>query len=263
MNVIQAIEARKSVRTYTGANLTEEQSSIIRKAIADATEPFGGQVSIKLTEIDLKAPYKPGTYGVISGATNYLLMGIADNRESQLGAGFLMEQVVLKATEIGLGTCWIAATFKNSDFEKLANFGPDRPLRIVIPIGEPAEKQKFLEKATRLLVKSDKRKPFDELFFENDFQHPLSAQNRFAQPLQMMRLAPSSTNSQPWRAVVEGNKVHFYYADKSKCSILDCGIGLSHFVLTEHFNNQRGTFVHTNHPQSSQYHYLTTYTQEE
>lgn len=262
MNIIEAIKTRKSVRTFTGSPLTAEQSGAIRKAIAEATEPFGAQVSIKLAEVDLDGPYKPGTYGVITGASSYLLMGIADNRESQLGAGFLMEQVVLRATEMGLGSCWIAATFKNSDFEAKANFGDERPLRIVIPVGEPAGHKRFLEKATRYLVKSDKRKPFGELFYSGDFEHPLPENSQFAEALEMMRLAPSSTNSQPWRAVVEGDKVHFYYADKSKCSILDCGIGICHFYLTEQYNNTPGTFTHASHPRTEKYHYLTTYTRK-
>lgn len=44
-----------------------------------------------------------------------------------------------------------------------------------------------------------------------------------------MRLAPSSTNSQPWRAEVVGDTVYFYYENKSEASILDLGIGICHF----------------------------------
>ncbi|MDE6239257.1 MAG: hypothetical protein K2M54_04625, partial [Muribaculaceae bacterium] len=74
------------------------------------------------------------------------------------------------------------------------------------------------------------------------FNTPLSPDNRFGQALEMLRLAPSSTNSQPWRALVSGDTVHFYYVPKSQASVLDCGIGLCHFYETERFNSHNGTF---------------------
>lgn len=60
--------------------------------------------------------------------------------------------------------------------------------------------------------------------------------------LEMMRLAPSSTNSQPWRAFVSGNLVHFYYKPKSSVSVLDCGIGMCHFYEAEKYQSQAGEF---------------------
>lgn len=259
MNILEAIKTRTSVRTFNGVPLTAEQCAELRKTIADVIDPFGGQVTIQLAEVKLDGPYKPGTYGVITGASNYLLMGIADNPESQLAAGFMMEQVVLKATEMGLGTCWIAATFKGTDFARLAKLESDRPLRIIAPVGTPAEHKKFIEKATRFIARSDKRKPFEELFFHRNFDTPASENGPFHEALEMLRLAPSSTNSQPWRAVVDGDKVHFYYADKSKCSILDTGIGICHFTLTEQYLGHKGHFASADHPESARFHYLTTW----
>ena len=54
----------------------------------------------------------------------------------------------------------------------------------------------------RATLGSAKRKPMDDLFIVND-------ESKFYWPLEMMRLAPSSTNSQPWRAEVDSNTVYF------------------------------------------------------
>ena len=60
----------------------------------------------------------------------------------------------------------------------------------------------------------------------------------------MLRIAPSSTNSQPWRALVDGgDTVHFYYKPKSPASVLDSGIGICHFHETERFNGHDGDFA--------------------
>ena len=81
------------------------------------------------------------------------MLGIGDDEASSLTAGFRFEQVVLKAWQLGLGTCWIAATFKGSTFED-ENIWPDgEKLRVICPVGTPA-KQSLMEKVTRLSLGS-------------------------------------------------------------------------------------------------------------
>ena len=242
MDIIEAMKERRSVRTFNGQSLTREQKDALQQAINDSFSPFGGKLTIRLKDFDLKGGYKPSTYGTIKGAETFFLLGIGDDEASALTAGFQFEQVVLKAWELGLGTCWIAATFKGSDFEKDQIWPEGEELKIISPVGIPA-KPSVREKLTRLAVGSKNRKPFDELFFFGNFETPVPADNRFREALEMVRLAPSSTNSQPWRALVDGNRVHFYYAPKSKASVLDTGIGICHFYETEKFHDQTGSFA--------------------
>lgn len=204
--------------------------------------------------------YKPGTYGMIKGAVSFFLLAYASGDEAAISAGFMFEQIVLKAWEMGLGTCWIGATFNGSDFERGQQWPEGEKLKVVSPVGRSA-KRSLIEKVARFTVGSDKRKPFESLFFNDDFNHPLSKDTRFGESLDMLRLAPSSTNSQPWRALVDGNTVHFYYIPKSKLSVLDCGIGLCHFSEVEKFQGFKGEFfVAENPPQSAQgWRYLRSY----
>lgn len=241
MNILEAIKERRSVRSYSGESLTEVQRMNLKAAIADAYSPFGGSMTIRLKEFDLRAGYKPSTYGVIKGATDFFLLGIGNDEASALSAGFRFERVVLRAWKIGLGTCWIAATFKGSDFERGETWPDGEELKIISPVGTPASKS-IMEKITRFTVGSNHRKPFEKLFFDGNFDQPLSPDSRYGEALEMMRLAPSSTNSQPWRALVVGDKVHFYYKPKSKASVLDCGIGFCHFYETEKFYDRAGEF---------------------
>ncbi|MDE6396612.1 MAG: hypothetical protein K2K84_05020 [Muribaculaceae bacterium] len=261
MNIIEAMKERRSVRTFDGKGLTREQKDALQQTINDSYSPFGGQLTIRLKEFDLKAGYKPSTYGTIKGAENFFLLGIGADEASALTAGFQFEQVVLKAWELGLGTCWIAATFKGSDFEKGEAWPEGEELKIISPVGT-AIKPNLREKITRIAVGSKNRKPFDELFFYENFDTPVPADNRFREALEMLRLAPSSTNSQPWRALVDGNSVHFYYASKSKASVLDTGIGICHFYETEKFHGRAGSFAKdANAPSpNGDLRYLTTYT---
>ena len=94
-----------------------------------------------------------------------------------------------------------------------------------------------------MVAGSDKRKPFDKLFFYGDLSHKIPDANRFRQGLEMMRLAPSSTNSQPWKALVDNDIVHFYCVPESRWSMLDCGIGLCHFYMAERYYHSDGSFL--------------------
>lgn len=241
MNIIDIIKERRSVRSFNGMSLAPEIKTQLNDFIKNISDPFGGSVTIRLKSFDLKNDYKPSTYGIIKGATDFFLLGIGQDEASALSAGFRFEQVVLKACELGLGTCWIAATFKGSNFDNGQSWPDGEELKIICPVGVPA-KQRMLEKLGRLALGSSKRRPFEELFFTDNFRRPLSPDSHFGQPLEMMRLAPSSTNSQPWRALADDSTVHFYYKSKGPISILDCGIGLCHFHLTQQYLHRQGHF---------------------
>jgi len=88
-------------------------------------------------------------------------------------------------------------------------------------------------------VKADERKPASELFFDRDFLIPLKEENpETAEALEMVRLAPSAVNRQPWRVVRKGNGYHFYlkhdkgYIGKATGDLqkVDMGIALCHFL---------------------------------
>ena len=91
----------------------------------------------------------------------------------------------------------------------------------------------------------------EKIFFLNDFEHSLSKDDAgtYEQSLEMLRLAPSSTNAQPWAVVKEENKFHFFCdyknninEDMRKIKHLDLGIALSHFHQTAMADGLTGKF---------------------
>ncbi|MDE7412410.1 MAG: hypothetical protein K2N05_01285 [Muribaculaceae bacterium] len=241
MNIIDAMKERRSVRTFDGNGINKEQIAQLEKAIDESASPFGGKLTILLRKFNLKDGYKPSTYGMIKGAEDFFLLGIGSDEASSITAGYRFEQVVLKAWQLGLGTCWIAATFKGSDFDRGVEWPEGEELKVICPVGK-AEKPSMKEKLTRLTLGSKNRKPFNSLFFYKDFKTAVPENDQFHEALEMLRIAPSSTNSQPWRALVDGDTVHFYYQQKSPASVLDTGIGICHFHETEKFYGHDGSF---------------------
>ena len=125
----------------------------------------------------------------------------------------------------------------------------------VTPLGFAAEKRSVREGMMRKGLKSDSRLPFEQLFYQDDFQKPLNqaASGIWYLPLEMVRLAPSATNKQPWRAVAWKDRVHFYekktkgYAKESTGDIqkVDLGIALCHFEIAAEESGLKGRFIQT------------------
>lgn len=245
MNLIEAIYKRRSVRTYSPYPLSDGDIASIRKAIVEAKSPFGGQVDISLHHYDNLTTLKLSTYGVIKGAQDFIIVSAELTRESALSIGYSLEYVVLKATQLGFGTCWIGGTFKEASFNANTRF----PVQIVCPIGIAA-KPRLLESLSRTAFGSNRRKPFEQLFCVDNPQ--------FKESLEMVRLAPSAVNSQPWRAIAEGNRVHFYNAKNDVKSLIDIGIALRHFSIAEEsFGHSVSFAIDDRHP-DSKYSYVIT-----
>lgn len=257
MNIIEAIKTRHAVRTYKkDAEVSPEQIQEIQKTIDETKSPFGGEIDVKLHHFDLSKE-TPNTYGSVKGASWYILVGASDTPESILTLGFRMEQVALKIFQMGLGVNFITATFKGSSFISAADFPETTPLRVIMPFGVPAGKERLTEKLTHLFMRSRNRKPFKETFSGAD------KESIYYQPLEMMRLAPSAYNRQPWRAVVDGNSVWFYQIP-SHNSLIGMGNGLANFYLTLKYNGFEGTFSKpANAPKHDDWEFVTKFTLKE
>jgi hypothetical protein len=99
---------------------------------------------------------------------------------------------------------------------------------------------------------SKRRKAWAELFYDGEAAEPLSQDRagRFATALEMVRLAPSASNRQPWRCLKEGETIHFHlqrfpgYQAVSRTDLqrLDMGIAMAHFDLAMEAADIEGTW---------------------
>jgi len=245
MPITKIIEKRLSVRTYLAQPLPSDVEEMLLEHFSKLKGPFGGTVRFNLIESDValkESNAKLGTYGVIRGASTYVVAVVEKGNMNLEDYGYCLEEAILYATSLGLGTCWLGGTFKKSEFAKAVDQQDQEILPCITPIGYPSEKKSMIDSAMRFVAGSKKRKYWDELFFSNDFSHRLSQSKvgKYMSPLAMVRLAPSASNKQPWRIVKETNKSHFYlqhtkgYAKLMVYDLqrVDMGIAMCHFELT-------------------------------
>lgn len=237
--ITETIQKRHSVRTYEERELSAQDRSALADCMNHLDNPFGVHVNKYIIDKKLSANgEKLGTYGVIKGAGTFLGISIPDTRLAPLAAGYEFENLILYATHLGLGTVWLAATFDRKSFSAAMEIPQDELFPAISPVGYPAPKRSMTETIMRTSMKSSARKPWEELFFQEDFETPLAVHmaGLYAQSLEMVRLAPSAKNAQPWRICKDGDYYHFYVTYKQGLSkgeelikYVDLGIALSHF----------------------------------
>ncbi len=238
MNNISAhIKSRRSVRNYDGSTLDDNTKSQLLSYAVGIENPLDIPVSFKFLEAGEHGLNCP----VVSGTELYVGGKIQHSPEANLAFGYSFECFVLHAQSLGLGTVWLGGTMNRYAYEKAMDLDEGEIMPCAAAIGRTAAKMSLREMAMRKAIKADERLPFDNLFFNGGFDTPLSPESAggLALPLEMVRLAPSAVNKQPWRLVVTENGVHFYlrrskgFSRESKLDMqmIDMGIALCHFAL--------------------------------
>jgi len=245
----ELIRARYSCRTYQPRPLAEDA----RRALAEWAStlqrgPLGSALRFALlaaTEQDRAALRGLGTYGFIRGAPGFIVGAVRSGEKDMEDFGYCMEEIVLLATDLGLGTCWLGGTFTKSAFARKIALGEGEILPAVVAVGYAAGRRVLVDRLVRRSARGDRRFPWEQLFFEQGFEQPLGqeAAGAYAVPLEMVRLAPSASNRQPWRIVHQASAWHFFLqrtpaysrgvrlfmgADLQR---VDIGIAMSHFAL--------------------------------
>lgn len=255
----ETAENRKSIRTYLEKNLSSEDRAKINAFIdylSTADSPFDTKIRIKLFDVNKEIDAKSlGTYGVIKNARSYLGVASEDDETAMEAVGYAFEKLVLYAQSIGLGTCWLGGTFNKGEFAQAMQITEKEFFPIASPIGYPAPKNHTINKIMRKAIKADSRKPWKELFFDGSFSVPLTRENAgdYAFALDMVQLAPSAANKQPWRIVRDGDCFHFYekksYPPSSHdIQRLDVGIAGCHFELAAKEKNLKGAIKKLDEP---------------
>ena len=110
---------------------------------------------------------------------------------------------------------------------------------VITPVGYAKESRSLLDSVMVMTAGSKNRKDWTELFFDKNFNKPLKKEEagKFIEAFEMVKIAPSASNKQPWRIVKDGNSFHFFLCrNKGYGSVLsfdiqrlDIGIAMCHF----------------------------------
>jgi len=257
--VTEIIRQRKSIRSYTDQPIEEAKKEILNHFLSENTNgPFGTKarfVFITSTKQDRESLKGLITYGMIKNPTGFIIGAVEKSSYHLEDFGYLMEKNILKATDLGLGTCWLGGTFNSSGFARKIALKNNEVVPAVTPAGYAVSRISVMDSVVRNASGADKRKPWSSLFFTDDKPLSVEQAGNYATPLEMVRLAPSANNFQPWRVIKESRQDIFYFYLKRMPGIkqmffmkadlqrLDIGIAMCHFALAAEENGLKGAWI--------------------
>ncbi|MCL1970004.1 MAG: nitroreductase [Candidatus Bathyarchaeota archaeon] len=230
MSLSEIIYKRKSVRKYQSDLLDE-------KTLQDIQDYL---VKIKTLYCDIRVNFsivgKEHVKGIASLYSPHYIVAMSENKPGYLvNVGFMLQQVDLYLSSIGLGGCWLGMAGLR---EKPVG---DMEFVIVFAFGKPAE-------SLHRDLADFKRKSLAKLSDVVDSR------------LEVVRLAPSAMNFQMYYFITEGNIIHAYCAKAGVLAIkrlvkmreIDVGIALAHLYVE---NSERFRFFEVENPKEINGHF--------
>lgn len=238
MDVLAAIRQRISVRSYADREVdpaTLEQLLRFAGTAHHLTDTPPRVALINGVEaVNDVLTFMIGSYGLVLNAP-HLLVGVLGegSEEARTELGFLLEQVVLEATRLDLGTCWITGTYDADRAGNALGLTSEEVAAAVCALGYPAEEGlgDLHTRLVRRLARGHKRKPLTEIVFSRRWGTTWSPQDvdpALVDALAYARLAPSAGNGQPWRFVADVDRLALAMV---RPSFIDAGIVMSHVTV--------------------------------
>ena len=209
MNLIEAIMARHSVRSYETRPLADDVVAKLQESINQYNTVSGLRMQLVTGDPETFDCFW-AHYGKFTGVTNYIAMvGAPDAAEL---CGYYGEKLVLEAQMLGLNTCWVGLSYKKVPGRY--TIAPGEKLHLVIALGYGTtqgvmHKSKTIDKVSKC--------------------HG-NMPNWFRAGVEAALLAPTAVNQQKFRFELIGDRVRattgwgFY-------SKVDLGIAKLHFEI--------------------------------
>lgn len=258
--LIEAFKARHSVRTFQKKPFPQQKKQMIAQIVTEANSvdtPFESHVEISMTGPGL------GRMGAVSNEAGFLVQKIPLDEEQEekpqaetpkedpkivfrkaiIDVSFKLQIAVMKMTQHHISTVWIGGTYNEGEAEERF---PGFKVTAVVAYGEE-DTPHFMAKVMKFFGNSDKRLPFQQLFYDSDNKRQIT-ENDFNENkpegtpnypsymkdfLVSLQSGPSALNQQGWRFVLagDGKEVHLFDAKGNSYSCYGSGIALANLHL--------------------------------
>lgn len=111
MTIIEAMQARHSVRQYLNKPLEADAIAALLEEVTACNKESGLHIQLVTNEPKAFNGFM-AHYGKFSGVTNYFALIGKKEADLEEKCGYYGERLVLKAQQLGLNTCWVAMTYR-------------------------------------------------------------------------------------------------------------------------------------------------------
>lgn len=229
------LKNRKSVREFKNkkvdAKILEEVKLYLDTL---AKEEANGNLKFSMYEYgeklynDLKGI--GGYSGVMIESPHYIELELFNNQESSIiYGGYYMEKLISKLNNLGLDTCWVSISGVDKNTKKEILGERVGEVNYLLAIGYSKPKNPFIAEPF------SERIGVEDLVFNKEVGKSMNMddlENRGLSDLfYYVRFAPSAKNKQPWRFILDDNKVTLLLQNKSNedLNLMDAGIIMYYF----------------------------------
>ena len=148
MTILEAINARHSVRAYRNEPIEEDKRRQLDRFAEACNRESGLHIFLRYDDpegFDSRLAH----YGHFRNVRNYIVLAGEKSPEFDFRCGYYGEKVVLFAQQLGLNTCWAALTFNKRKVRELIPDGETLCMVIALGYGEtqgnPRKSKTFAE----------------------------------------------------------------------------------------------------------------------
>ena len=188
MDIFEAMKKRHSVRRYVDKKIEDSIANELLAYIEECNQKSGMHIQLCLDEPNAFDSFM-AHYGSFKNVKNYIAIVGKKGKDFEEQCGDWGEKVVLKATQLGLNTCWVALTFSKGKTVYQVEKGEKLCCVIALGYGE-TQGVPHKNKPMESLCKTDRPMP-----------------EWFKRGMEAALLAPTSLNQQKFFFNVEGNTV--------------------------------------------------------
>lgn len=275
MKMLKVMEKRRTVREYDATPLTEPMMKGI-EALIESMPIFTGTEAVNFAVLEngetvfeaLKGVV--GYHGHMIEAPHYFLVTCSGAENDYQVAGYLGEWLALHLAKQDIGTCWLTCSEKSDQVKELLDIDTEEQIAALIAFGEPKEDKKLSKiygygespvqssaktfNKTEAGVKDENyayRKSITEIVYLKAFGNSLELEEISKRGLDevffYMRNAPSWGNLQPWKFILDGERVVLIMEKNDTLNLevrrMDAGIAMLYFEVAMHDRGIPGQWV--------------------
>ena len=238
MNNLEAINERQSRRAYLVTPIAPDNTLKLNNLIKEYNALSG--LTIQFIEDGKEAFHGLNiSYGMFRGVQSFIaIVGKKDDNNLLEKTGYYGELLVLEATKLGLGTCWIGGTFNRKKCP--CTLQEDETLVLIISIGNVIAKKTFKENTIYKLVHR-RTKSVEQLYTADGI-----VPGWFLAGMTAVQKAPSAMNAQPVHFEYKGGLATAAVSLTNHYQLIDLGIAKAHFEIAadgKFENGNKGAFI--------------------
>ena len=211
MTILEAIDARHSVRAYQEKPINQETRRRLDEFAEKCNQESGLHFFIRYDDPD-GFDSRLAHYGHFRNVRNYIVLAGNQRPGFDFDCGYYGEKIVLFAQQLGLNTCWAALTFNRKKVRELIPEGETMCMVIALGYGETQGSSRKSKTA-------------------GDVTEGECGQEWFAKGVEAALKAPTAINQQKFRFSRDGEKVTLKTDGFGFYTKVDLGIVQYHFEI--------------------------------